>query len=377
MSLAKPYFTTKTAVGSTFCNREKEREQLKLNIQKGEHTVVVAPRRFGKTSLVYQSLEELGVECTKIDLFCTVYATTVAEKITKGVSGLVKQLMPFSTKAMEFIESCFKQTNIVLKAGEFELQVNFSKIQANPIEQIVDVLTGLEKIAQHQKKRVVVFIDEFQDMLKADQSDEIQAAIRNVAQHAHCISFIFSGSSRNMLRQIFEDRNQPLYMLCQKIHLKKIEAKDFEEHLQKLAKKHWKQLLEQSVIDCILNLSECHPYYLNVLCDKLWDKAVPPKILQVNDAWELCLNDQKDKLIADLEPLNAIRIKVLTTIALRNGVDAPNGKNFIEATGLSLGTVQKALHFLSGNDFIFQEDNSKRVNLVDPLLKKFIIFNSH
>lgn len=371
MANAKSYFTTKTAIGSTFCNREKERKQLKLNIEKGEHTVVVAPRRFGKTSLVCQTLQELEINYAKVDLFCAVYATSISEKITKGVSEVIKKMMPFSSKTIKFIESCFKHTNIVLKAGEFELQVNFSRAQENPVEQIIDVLNGLEEIAKHQKKRVVVFIDEFQDLLKADQSDEIQAAIRGVAQHCQYVSFIFSGSSRNMLRQIFEDRNQPLYMLCQKIHLKKISAEDFAEHMQKLAKKNWKDSLDQSVVDKILELSECHPYYLNLLCDKLWDQEALPSVKQVEEMWLVCLNDQKDKLIADLEPLNAIRIKVLTTIALRY-VASPNGKEFLDATSLALGTVQKALQYLSGNDFIYQEENSKQIQLVDPLLKLFI-----
>lgn len=372
MKAQKSYFTTKTAIGGTFCNREIEREQLKRNIEKGEHTVVVAPRRYGKTSLVCQTLKELKVDHAKIDLFCAVYATTICEKITKGVSELVKKVMPFSTKTLKFLEGCFKHVNIVLKASSVELQVNFANIKQDPYEQIIDVLKGLEKIAKHKKKRVVVFIDEFQDLLKADHSEQIQAAIRSVAQHCQYVSFIFSGSSRNMLRQIFEDRNQPLYMLCQKIYLKKITASDLTLHMQKQAKKRWKKLLPEKVVGRILQSSECHPYYVNLLCDKLWDSSTLPALKEVDRVWQLCFLEQTDKLIADLEPLNTTRLKVLSIIALQDGVAEPNGKAFLDQTGLALGTVQKGLQFLLGNDFIYRDDVSKKIELVDPLLKVFI-----
>lgn len=295
METKKGYFTTKTAIGNAFCNREKERAQLKLNIQKGEHTVVVAPRRFGKTSLVCQTLQELDVEYAKIDLFCAVYATAICEKIMKGVSEVIQRLMPVSTKTIKFIGSCFKRINIGLKAGEFELQVGVSRHKENAVEQIIDILTGLEKIAKHQNKRIVVFIDEFQDLLKADQSDEI------------------------------------------------------------------------------LRLTECHPYYLHLLCDKLRDQKTVPSIKQVEEKWQDCLSEQKDKLIADLEPLNATRIKILFTIAMMDGVEAPNGRDFLDTTGLALGTVQKALNDLLGQDFLYQEENPKKIKLVDPLLKLFLV----
>ncbi len=367
------YFTTKTAKGGLFCNRQEERLQLKRSIEKGEHTVIVAPRRYGKTSLVHQSLHELKVDCSLIDLFCVVSAQSICDKIVKGVSVLINKLLPFSTKTLKLLESCFQHVNVSIKASAVELNVNFSHQQVGPVEQIIDALTGLEKIAQQRKKRVVVFIDEFQDLLKADSSEEIQAAIRTVAQCSEYVCFIFSGSSRNMLRKIFEDRNQPLYMLCHKIQLEKISAEDFTKHLQKLAQKQWHEKLSPEILDLIFMSTECHPYYVNLLCDKLWDLSKPPTEKDILKAMEACLEQSKDKLIADLAPLNSTRIKVLGGIALRNLVTAPTGKQFLEQVNLALGTVQKARDFLLDQDYIYRDEKLQGLKLVDPLLKKFII----
>lgn len=375
MIVQKSYFTTKTASGSCFCDRDEERAQLKRNIEKGEHTVIVAPRRYGKTSLACQALSELAVPHTRINLFCAVYATTISEKIVKGVSDLVRELLPFSTKALNFLQKCFKHVNLVLTANAVELQVNWSAPNADPAEQLMDVLLGLEKIAKHKNRRVVVFLDEFQDLLKADQSNQIQAAIREVAQHSEYVSFIFSGSSRNMLRQIFDDRNQPLYMLCQKINLQRIHQEELMLHIQKQAKKNWKKELSVVVVEKILLLTECHSYYVNVLCANLWDGVYISSISAVESAWHRCMIDQTHKLVADLEPLSAARLKILSTIAIAHEVVAPNGKLFLDRVQLPLGTVQKNMRYLLDHDFIYQDARTRAYKLVDPLLRHFMITN--
>jgi AAA+ ATPase superfamily predicted ATPase len=366
-----PYFTTKTAQGSTFCNRVEERAHLKRNIEKGHHSVIVAPRRYGKTSLVCQTLQEMKVDYTMIDLFCTVYANAICEKIVKGVSQLVRTMVPFTEKALQFVETCFKNAYVTIKAGKIEIRVESSKPTFNPVTQILDILEGLEKLAAKNNKRVVVFIDEFQDLLKADYPDEIQAAIRSLAQKSQYICFIFSGSSRYMLKKIFEDRNQPLYMLCNTIQLERIADQDFKLHMQKAAKSKWKKELPEPVMHQILTLSELHPYYFNLLCDKLWEGDKSPNEKEVEKVWQLCLAEQKDKLISDLESLNSNRMKVLSTIALLGEVKEPNSKLFMDKVNLPLSSIQKALTYLIDYDYVYVTKENI-VKLIDPLLMKFL-----
>ncbi len=370
------YFTTKTAYGRAFCNRLKERDKLKSNIKKGQHTVVVAPRRYGKTSLVCQVLEESKVDHAVVDLFCTIYADAVCEKLIDGVSDLINKLMPFSTKTIHFIEQCFKSAFVAIKAGKIEIKVEFSKPKFDPVAGIIDVLTGLEKIASKQNKRVVIFIDEFQDLLKADNSDQIQAALRSVAQKAKYLCFVFSGSSRYMLKKIFDDRNQPLYMLCHKIQLERINEVDFTKHIQTAAKEKWKKQLPTNTIKTIFAVSELHPYYVNLLCYKLWSQKNLPTERAVFIAWDDCLQGQQHKLIADLEYLNANRIKVLNMVALLDEVAEPNSKNFIDKVGIPLSSIQNSVSYLLDQDYLMTSQ-SKSITLVDPLLKKFICERVH
>ncbi|MBW5802742.1 hypothetical protein FIV31_04385 [Coxiella endosymbiont of Ornithodoros amblus] len=82
---------------------------------------------------------------------------------------------------------------------------------------------------------MILFFDEFQDALKVDETNKIQAAIRSrsVAQHFKHVTYIFSGSSRKMLNKIFDDKNRPLYMIYNKIILDRINEVHFSAHIQK------------------------------------------------------------------------------------------------------------------------------------------------
>ncbi len=365
------YFTTKIATDESFCNRLEEKAVLARNIQKNQHTVVVAPRRYGKTSLVMNVLEHEKVPFSRVDLFCVIYEEEICKKVAAAISVLIKSIVGFSAKALQIIEHYFKNAYISIKAGHIELKLEFSATQNNPITQLENLLLGLEKLATKHKKPVVLFFDEFQDVLKVDQTSQIQAAIRLVAQQSKYVTYIFSGSSRHMLNRIFDDRNQPLYMLCHKMNLPRISAKDFSLHIQKAAHKKWHSVLAEDLMDKILSLTELHPFYVNMLCDKLLDHKEMPVAADIDSCWQHCLFENKGKIISDLESLNTNRIKVVMTIALWGEVNEPNSKKFLDAIKLPLSSVQNAIQYLLNYDYIVENDGA--LKCVDPLMKKFIV----
>jgi len=363
-------FTTKVATPETFCNREKEKLQLSNNIQKGQHTVVVAPRRYGKTSLICHVLEKEKLPCAIIDFFCVVYADDVCQKIAKAISTLIQQITPFSEKAIKLLSQYFKNVSFSFKAGQLELNIDLQKAKQNLPQELEELLQSLELFAKKHKQAVVLFFDEFQDILKVDETNKLQASIRAAAQHAKYVTYIFSGSSRTMLNAIFDDKKQPLYMLCQKMQLERIKPEHFAKHIQAAAKKHWKKLLPETIIEKILTLTETHSYYVNLLCDKLWNLKTIPEEKDIEFAWQECLNENLGKIAADLTPLTTNRLKVLSTIALQDAVMEPNSKTFLDLVKLPLSSVQKAMQYLLDHDYIFK--SAKGLQVVDPLIKKFI-----
>ncbi|OGT47262.1 MAG: hypothetical protein A3E82_06660 [Gammaproteobacteria bacterium RIFCSPHIGHO2_12_FULL_38_11] len=364
------YFTSKIATDASFCNRTEERAIIIQSIQKNQHLVIVAPRRYGKTSLVVNTLTRHDIIFARIDLFCVVYEDEICRKVAKGVSQLIRKITPFSTKSLQLIGQCFKLSTIAVKAGDVEIKAELNKNTSDPTESLEDLLEGLEKLAKKQKKAIVLFFDEFQDVLKTESSDKIQAAIRAIAQHSQYVTYIFSGSSRAMLNKIFDDKKQPLYMLCKKILLTRIDKIHFSAHIISAFSKRFKKNSSVELIELILSKTECHSYYVNVLCDKLWEGKTMPSTEDVENAWQETLNENKGKIISDLEPLNTNKLKVLSTIAQLNYIKEPNSKYFLDHVKLPLSSTQNAIKYLLNYDFIFKTENG--LTLVDPVMKLFL-----
>lgn len=365
------YFSTKIATDQVFCNRTAERAEVIRCIQTNEHCVVVAPRRYGKTSLIMQAITESNATFALVDLFCVVYEEEVIRKIAQGVSQVAQTLMTRTDKTLNFLESIFNISKIGLRAGGFDISAQFNKTTP-ALEHIEDLLKGLEKIAAKAQQPVVFFIDEFQDILKVDQSPSIQAAIRSVAQHSQYVTYIFSGSSRVMLEKIFEDANQPLYMMCHTMRLERIAHEHFVTHIQTAAKATWGIPLPETVVAQILQLTECHTYYVNALCSELIIQTTPPDTSTVDTTWSQLMLQYKGKIVAELEKLSSNRIKVLTNIALLGAVSEPNSKAFLNEVRISLSSTQSAIQYLLEHDYLY-EPPIGGLRLIDPLIKSFIV----
>src|SRR3990167_1682797 len=125
------YFTNKVATDASFCNRTEEQASIAHSLEKNQHLVVVAPRRYGKTSLVINTLTRQKMLFAHIDLFCVVYENEICHKVAKAVSSLIREITPFTTKSLEFIGHCFKRASIGLRAGKLEVKVELDKATAD------------------------------------------------------------------------------------------------------------------------------------------------------------------------------------------------------------------------------------------------------
>lgn len=367
--MAIDLFPLGLATGTRFCNRDDERALLKSNMDVCKHTVLISPRRYGKSSLALKAIEDIGLSYVAIDLFVAYDDKIVCERLVRGISQLIAKITPFSKKALQLVESCFKNARAVIKAGHIELEIGYTKQRIDPISEILEILAGLDLLLAKQKKKAVILLDEFQNVALANNSQAIQGAIRSIAQSTKNIAFIFSGSSRKMLMQMFDDRNQPLYMLCKKINLERINKKYYVPYIQSAAKIQWKSHLEESIIDEILRLTERHPFYVNLLCSELWIKKEKPSYKDIENTWNHCLREEYRRIEITLEALTINQFRVLKAIANTNNLKEPTSAQFINTAKLSVGSIQRVLSYFFEHDYIYK-DSEGYIQLVDPLIKK-------
>lgn len=97
--MAKAYFPQGLAAGQNFCNREAERGAPKKSIAVHEHIVLVAPRRYGKTSLIAQVLKENKSPHVHVDFFFVLKQEEIVRAITEAIEKLVATVLPTSKSA--------------------------------------------------------------------------------------------------------------------------------------------------------------------------------------------------------------------------------------------------------------------------------------
>lgn len=368
-------FPLRVASGKRFCNREKERKLLKEFFKQRRPVVLISPRRYGKTSLAYKVTEEMKYPFCVID-FLTVYNDeSICASIVSGVSELMSKIMPANMKTVKLLEKCFHGVKVSILSKLITLEFTTAIEKIDPVRQVLEVLKGLEILAGKLDKIVVVFIDEFQRVLETERGDAIQGAIRSVAQITKNIAFLFSGSSRHMLSKAFDDPKQPLYMMCDKIFLERITGDDYVPYIQEAANIRWSRELNLLEIERIIQLSEAHPFYVNYLCSKLWQKNNPPTSSnEIDEGWHECLISEERRLIEELDKLTITQRLVLKEIAHMPNLKEPTATAFLTKIKMSSGTIIPILKSLERKDMIYI-GRDKITRVLDPLMKYLLITN--
>lgn len=355
------------ALGQNFCNRVTEQAHLLQNIQASRPTLLMSPRRYGKTSLVIHAMNRLALPFAGVDLFAELNENDIQNSMLTGIGKLLC-LESTTHKTIQLVTEFFSELNVTFRyqGAEIELELNKSKI--SPAKTILAALKKLDALLAKKKKKVVLFFDEFQRVAEISESGTIEGAIRHIAQQSKTISFVFSGSNRRILEAMFYDSKKPLYKLCDRISLDRISREDYTPFMQNLAKIKWGKFLEEDVLDAIFFYSECHPYYLNVLCHKLWLHKKIPAVNEVLSTWKKYVLEEKSNTLSEIDLLSKNQSKILIAIAKYGANLQPTSKDFLNVTHFSASSAAQSLDTLCKKDYLFLDKEGK-YQLIDPLMK--------
>lgn len=364
------------ATGEAFCNRENERKILKDNINANRHTVLLAPRRYGKTSLVSEVIDQLSYPSCCMDFLLAADARSVEAAILEKVGELLQSILPKTKKAKDKILNIFRQLRpeITLSSmGQKVVLHSPSENASNREATICDVLLNLDKTAQAANKRVIVFMDEFQQIGQLRDKHVIEASIRHAVERSQYVSYIFSGSNRHLLLQMFSDKSRPFYRLCTTISLRRISKSDHVGFIQKHAEKKWHKALKEETMNTILKLSECHPYYVNLICNYFWQNDEYPTPAKVDNFWNSYIETQKSIISYDLAALSNNQKSILKDLA-EHPANQPYSHENLLRTRLTIASQKEAIKKLLLKDFLF-EDESGFTRILDPAVKSYIMAN--
>lgn len=371
MSNFDEYFPLGLATGKAFCDRIAVRKTILRNIEGCRHTLLSSPRRYGKSSLAEEAMTESKLPFEKVDLFVAKDAKVIEHFMVKSVRKLIGKVVSGPEQVFHLIKDSLKHLRPKVEVGSNGVNVEFELASPDVAVNILELLSALDLILKRKEAKVILFFDEFQQIGRLGKGMSIEGSIRHVAQETKNIVFIFSGSNRHLLTTMFDDSNRPLYKLCDQIDIERIKASDYTRFLNDIANKAWGQNLSDDTLNKIFLVTERHPYYMNVLCSKLWAKQEVPTAQDVDDIWSKYVVGERSRVIAELDKVSSTQYHLLTAIACGQLKDFTS-REYLSKTGFLGSTVAKSLAQLEKNDYVYKQNHEYFV--VDPLIKSSLCY---
>ena len=360
------YFPQSLAAGKSFCNRVSEQSVLAENIDSSRPTLIASPRRYGKTSLAMQCISKSKLPFAHFDFLSAVSPSDVEGIMMRGVGKLLSRIEKGPRKALKLATDFFAGLSIKLSSDALGLSVEINRKESDPAVNILGILERLDKLAIKCKTKIILLFDEFQRVYEVSDNHSIESVIRQIAQASKNLSFIFSGSNRHLLDLMFSDRNRPFYKLCDRIALNRIYEEHYIEYIASVAKKT-RRSVEPSAMQAMFELTERHPYYMNVLCHRAWRHEVISADV-VHRVWSEYAFEERSQVASDLDALSGGQRKLLAALAREGGTGAPRSAHFQSRSGIAGTTIKQALEYLLKYDYVYKFEDRVYV-VLDPLIK--------
>ena len=226
--MKKPFIYGTSVDGDNFTDRVKDTKRLTLDFENGLNTILISPRRMGKTSLVNRVKSNISrddIMIVTMDIYdCRSeydFLNRFAASILKATAGKMDKVI---STVKEFLARIVPTIKYSLDpAQEFSLSLGITPEIYNPEE----ILNLPEVIAQSKGVHIIVCIDEFQQVGEFPDSLNVQKRMRGVWQHHHNTSYCMYGSKKHLMIKIFQNKRMPFYKFGETLFLEKIPDEDW------------------------------------------------------------------------------------------------------------------------------------------------------
>lgn len=372
MEVSNPFPVTTYLGPQYFCDREKEVQLLKTNALNGLHTLILSVRRMGKTGLIQHFFANPGKKSITT-IYLDILPTRDLNDLTSELATAIARAYPPSRRPGKMFFEILQRLRPVISfdplTGNPEITFDFVKEK----ESSATLSTLLEFLGK-QKNRIILAIDEFQQVLQYEEKN-VEALIRKNLQQFNNVSFIFSGSSKHLLTDMFSDTRRPFFSSAQPLYLEPIPRKNYSTFIEKQFKAG-KRKISPAAVDYILDWTRLHTYYTQVVCNRLYGSGL--KVINEEQVREIChkiLQEQEYVFYQYRQLLTSNQWEVLEAIGKEGKVRKPGGREFI--TNYNLGTashVQRSVGSLLEKQMIYEDKDSEGdfLTVYDTFLSRWL-----
>lgn len=355
MTKINPFITSGYVAPAYFCDRVKETETLLRYVTNGNHVALISPRRLGKTGLISHCYHQNLIREEYYTFLIDVYATkNLQEFVFEFGKSILNTLRPLGRRAWDTFLNCLSS----LRAGiSFDYSGNPSwNLEMGDIKTPTVTLDEVFHYLANADKPCLVAIDEFQAIARYPE-DNVEALLRTKIQHCPNATFVYSGSQRHMMGEIFMSPSRPFYQSTAIMDLKPIGEDTYFE----FARHHFTcngKDLEFSAFQKIYQRFEGVTWYLQFVLNSLYaltQNAETCTADKVETAIDNILSQLNFTYSSLLFQLPAKQKEVLMAICKEGKAKEITSSRFLSAYKLTASSVQGAVKGLLDKDFITNE----------------------
>ncbi|MCD4681822.1 MAG: hypothetical protein K8R86_00955 [Bacteroidales bacterium] len=362
-----PFIFGKVAQSNQFINREKEIKNLRLNFESHINTLLISPRRWGKSSLVNEVASQMlqrnkRIRFSFIDLyairdeqeFYQAFTTAVIKATSNKWEDWVGNGKKFISKLIPRFQFGIDPVN------DFRVSFDWKDLKQNGEE----ILNLPEKISIEKNIHLIICIDEFQNIAHFEDPLVMQKKMRSAWQKHQVSTYCLYGSKRHMLADIFENKSMPFYKFGDTLFLKKIGHTHWVDYIIRQFNKTNKKITSELASE-IAGRMENHPYFVQLFAATVW-KLTKTKCMKkiIDQALDDLIEQYSIMFQRETDSLTNKQLNFLK--ALANNVEKFSSKETLMSYNLgSQGNVKRIKVALENKEIIDLWGNT--IEFIDPL----------
>ncbi|MBP5234331.1 MAG: ATP-binding protein [Planctomycetes bacterium] len=357
-----------TVGGDDFCPRPKLARALEAFIESGQNVVMQGERRTGKTSLVLETVRNMkGVALFHADFLGVRDHAEFCGRLASALARLERS-DGWLTKILRAIAHLRPLVSIDPASGAPTVSLD-AKLAEDPAS-LDAVLTML--VERTAERKTCVVMDEFQDILDLEDGERVLAVMRGRIQLDSDTAYVFLGSVRNRMTDIFWKPQSPFFHSAAALPVGEIDEEDFFPFIQGRFKTAGRTMAREAFAAAYAMASR-NPGYMQELCEALWETSSQGDALRTEDmakALDMIFDREREHYVFYIKQLTALQARVLRALAQNDGGDVGSQKFLESANVYNRTSVKKAIAKIEKEDIVYWHEDKYR--FVNPFFREWV-----
>ena len=355
-NIPNPFITSISIPEKLFCGRNEETRQILDLLENGNNVVLKSKRRIGKSALITHILAQREIQKKYNTFYVDIYGTKNADDFSLLFQQtLLAEKWMSKTKLKESFSTMLKGLRLSLGTynsltGEYSLP----SIGLSPNEIPRIPLPELFEAMENSDKPCIAVFDEFQQ-IREYEGISMEALLRTYIQPLKNVQFIFSGSKKHMIAEMFTAENAPFYESASVYSIEKIDRGVYADFIKQQFNSQ-KKSITQDAVDFILDWTRCHTYYTQFLCNRVFQSVrKEASMVDVLIAADTILKEHNETFLERRNFLTAKQWNYLIAVAKEGVVTEPISSAFLQKYRIGApSTVSRLLNSLLEKELLLE-----------------------